>query len=409
MRRALLVLAILTLCTLSADVFRFLNTARITYFNEKDYGRARKACLDGLNIEPGNVELLVLLGGSEMGLGNWAASADAFVRAFAADTGRTLDWLDQQTEGRKYYFQAFYFHARELFEIDAHAEALRYLNHDRVFGIDDINVYILRGAALYKLERFDEANSEYLRVLNLDPHNPDVNYLIAKSLFDNGDYNGCLSYFATAIKYYSLNYDRLGRILFQNLLEIDSMLAQQVVTLWSNEDLEELDRLLKDSLRYRDGLVVQRNSVEQFVEASANLGRSYYYSSMAYCNLEDDTLALEYMLKSVKYQPTDLDALYYAGEMNVQHCRYCDAVPYLERLTRLSPDDKYAWFYLGVCYTEQKEYKKAIDAYENRILKIDPQNIDVMNNLAYVYREMGDNEKALQWLIKAEQLLKEQE
>ena len=72
------------------------------------------------------------------------------------------------------------------------------------------------------------------------------------------------------------------------------MLAQQVVTLWSNEDLEELDRLLKDSLRYRDGLVVQRNSVEQFVEASANLGRSYYYYSMAYCNLEYDTLALEY-------------------------------------------------------------------------------------------------------------------
>jgi tetratricopeptide (TPR) repeat protein len=409
MRRALLVFAVLTLCAFSADVFKFLNTARIAYFNEKDYGRARKSCLDGLEIESGNVELLVLLGGAEMGLGNWAASADAFIRAFAADTGKTLDWIDNQTEGRKYYFQAFYFHGRELFERDAHAEALRYLNHDRIFGIDDINVCILRGAALYKLERFDEANNEYLKVLNLDPYNPDVNYLIAKSLFDNEDYEGCLPYFATAIEYYTIDYERLGRMLFQNLLEIDTMLAQQIVTLWLNADMAGLDRMLIDSLRYRDGLAVQGTTVEQFAEASANLGRSYYYCSMAYCNLEDDTLALEYMLKSVKYQPSDLDALYYAGEMNVQHCRYCEAVPYLERLTMLSPEDKYAWFYLGVCYTEQKEYKKAIDAYENRILKLDPNNIDVINNLAYVYREMGDNERALQWLIKAEELQKKQQ
>jgi hypothetical protein len=27
-----------------------------------------------------------------------------------------------------------------------------------------------------------------------------------------------------------------------------------------------------------------------------------------------------------------------------------------------------------------------------------------MNNLAYVYREMGDREKALYWLIQAEEL-----
>ncbi len=89
--------------------------------------------------------------------------------------------------------------------------------------------------------------------------------------------------------------------------------------------------------------------------------------------------------------------------MNVQHGRYREAIPYFEMLAALSPEDKYAWFYLGVCYTETKQYAKAIDAYENRFLQLDPINIDVMNNLAYVYREMGDNEKALQWLIRAEE------
>jgi len=408
MRRALLVLALLTVCALHADVFKFLNTARIAYFNEKDYGRARKSCLEGLEIEPGYVELLVLLGGSEMGLGNWAASADAFVRAFAADTAKTLDWIDRQTEGRKYYFQAFYFHARELFEKGEFDEALRYLSHDTVFGIDDINVYVLRGASLYKLERFDEANNEYLKVLDLDPQNPDVNFLIAKSLFDNGDYDGCLTYFTTAIDYYMISYQRLGRMLFQNLLEIDSLLAQKIVILWLNGEMAELDRVLIDTLGFREGLAVQGTNVEQFAKASADLGRSYYYYSMAHHNLKADTVALTYMLQSAKYQPTDLDALYFAGEMSVRLGRYREAVPYLERLTRLSPEDKYAWFYLGVCYTEIKEYSKAIDVYENRVLKLDPGDIDVMNNLAYVYREKGDSEKALQWLIRAEEQQKKQ-
>jgi tetratricopeptide (TPR) repeat protein len=406
MRKTILTLVFLAACLLQADVFRFLNTARIAYFNEKDYGRAIKACLEGLEMEASNVELLAILAGSEMGLGNWAASADAFIRAFDADTSTTLDWIDKQPEGRKYYFQAFYFSARELFERQMFTETLIRLNYDKAFGIDDINVHILRGATLYKLERFDEANSEYLRVLSLDPQNPDVNFLIAKSLFDNEDYDGCLSYFGTAVKYYTVKYERLGRVLFQNLLEIDSRLAQSIVIMWLNGQTEELNRLLIDTLGCVEGLAVHGATIEQFATASADLGRSYYYYSMAYYNLQNDTLALEYMLRSARYQPNDLDALYFAGEMNVRNGRYSDAVPYLERLAELSPDDKYAWFYLGVCYTETEQYAKAIDAYENHVLQLDPDNFDVMNNLAYVYREMGNNDAALQWLIRAEELQK---
>jgi cytochrome c-type biogenesis protein CcmH/NrfG len=73
-------------------------------------------------------------------------------------------------------------------------------------------------------------------------------------------------------------------------------------------------------------------------------------------------------------------------------------------LTKQSPQDQYGWFYLAVCYTETKQYGKAVDAYENRILPLDPDNIDVMNNLAYVYREMGNNDKALYWLIRVDEV-----
>ena len=67
-------------------------------------------------------------------------------------------------------------------------------------------------------------------------------------------------------------------------------------------------------------------------------------------------------------------------------------------------DDIFAWFYLGICYTQLKEYKKAIDIYENKVLQLNPENIDAMTNLAYIYSEIGNSEKALEYLRKVEQL-----
>jgi tetratricopeptide (TPR) repeat protein len=390
-------------CIVQADVFTYLNTARIAYFNEKDYGRARKACLEGIEVAPENIELYAILGASEMGLGDWRAAAQAFEKAFATDTQQTRDWIVRQDEGEKYYFLAFYFYARDLYERAAYAEALHYLSFDKVLGIEDVNVYVLRGASLYKLDRFDEANKEYQKVLNLEPDNPDINFLIGKAHFDSEEFDGCPGYFDTAIKNYRVKYERHGRIIFQNLLGIDSILAQQIVILWACNKFEELDRLVRDALGFPKGLAAQGANIEQFVQLADDLGRSYYFLGMTHYNLKNDTLALENMIQSVQYKPNDFDALYFAGEMHVRLLRYTEAIPYLERLTEQCPDDQYGWFYLAVCYTETKQYGKAVDAYENKILPLDPDNVDVMNNLAYVYRRMDNNEKALYWLIQAEE------
>ncbi|MCK4941191.1 tetratricopeptide repeat protein, partial [candidate division WOR-3 bacterium] len=331
----------------------------------------------------------------------------AFEKAFTVDTSKTVEWIVKQAEGEKYYYQAFYFYARELFARDEYASVLQYLNYDTLLGIEDINVHVLKGAALYKLERFDEANAEYMRVLEFDPTNPDYNYLIGKSVFDNEDFEGCLPYFADAVKYYKIRYDRLGKVIFQNLVQIDSSLAQEIVVLWVAGKIEELNQLLKEELSFPEGLDVQRANIEQFATVADNLGRSHYFCGIAYYNLKNDTLALENIVSSVYYKPNDPNALYFAGEINVRLSKFSDAIPYLERLTSRCPDDKYAWFYLGVSYTETKQYEKAINVYENKILQLDPENVDVMNNLAYVYRENGDNEKALYWLIRAEETPKQ--
>jgi tetratricopeptide (TPR) repeat protein len=128
---------------------------------------------------------------------------------------------------------------------------------------------------------------------------------------------------------------------------------------------------------------------------------------MAYYNLRNEEMALQNLLKSLDIKDDDIDALYYTGELYVKQKKFDESIALFEKITKIHEGDAYAWFYLGVNYTQKKEYQKAVDIYENKVLALEPENIDAMTNLAYVYREMGNNKKALEWLTKAEKLQKE--
>lgn len=383
--------------------FVYLNTARIAYYNERDYPRAKKACLEGIKAGKEHYELYAILGGSEIGLGNWKNGADALIRALAIDSSKTLDWMHQRG-GEQYYFQAFFFSAREFFDEEHYEEVLKNLRYAQLLEPGDIGIYILRGAALSKMDSTEAAQREYKKALDLDPENPDVHFLIGKSLFEAQSFDSSLSYFENAIKYYELIYNRKTLIMFQNLQEVDTELVQKIVVLWSEQEMDELASLLRKELGFDEGLDVHEQTVEQFYKAATDLARAFYFAGMTYYNLKNDSLALVYLVKNLDLNPGEADALYYAGELYIRLEEYQNALVYLEKLTQLKPDDLLAWFYLGVCYTQLKEYEKAIDVYENRVLELDPDNIDAMNNLAYVYSEIGNTEKSLEYLMRVREL-----
>jgi tetratricopeptide (TPR) repeat protein len=205
-----------------------------------------------------------------------------------------------------------------------------------------------------------------------------------------------------------MKYDRTTKVLFQNLPKTDEELAWEIIRLWGEKKEEELEELVKVRLGFDGGLNAQRHTIEQLYKTAEGLARAYYYIGMAYYNLKNDDKAMEYLKKSLDLKSDDVDALYYAGEISIKQKEFDAAIGYFENITSIQEDDVYAWFYLGVSYTQKKDYARAIDVYENKVLGFDPENIDAMTNLAYVYREMGNNKKALEWLTKAEKLQKEQ-
>jgi tetratricopeptide (TPR) repeat protein len=385
-----------------------LNTARIAYFNEQDYDRAKNACLKGIRKGQDNWELYAILSGSEIGLGNWQKAADALMTAFSKDTVKTGEWIENRGGGIDYFFQACLFSTRLLFDEEKYEEALKYLDFAEFLDPFKTDIYILRGAVLHKLGKWEEANKEYERVHNLDPEDPDINYLIGKSLFDAEEFESAVSYFNEAAEYYLVRYNREAMVVFQHLQEIDKILAQKIIVAWLAQDAPALNAILKNDLKYDQGMDVHGATIEKYYKATIDLARAYYFAGMSHYYLKQDSMAIENLLKNLELKPNDIDALYYTGECCLNLTEYEEAIPYFKRATELKEDDLYAWFYLGVCLAHIKKYKEAIDVYENHVLVLDPENIDAMSNLVFLYGRTGNHDKAIEYTLKIDELKKKQ-
>jgi len=383
------------------------NSARI-YIEQQNYERAKEQISIGLKDTPNDYELYVLLAKAEIGLSRWIEASKAFEDGIAIDSAKTINWLLGDTKNISAYRQAFYNAALTLREEKKYERALRDLGYAKILDPNDVNIYILEGGLYSELGNSEMASKAYAKALSLDPENPYAYFLIGKEFYDKRMYDSSVVRFNKAVEYFKIRHERDAKMLFQNLPEIDKNLAHKIITLWSQKKNDELDELIKVQLGIDAGLNAMRERVERFYKTTDGLAQSYYLLGMAHYNLMDNALALENIQKSLEVLPDDLDALFYAGEILIKMERFKDALSKFERITQLKEGDVYAWFYSAVCHSQVKDYKKAIDIYEGKVLELDPENIDALTNLAYCYRELGNNKKALEYLMKAAELQKEQ-
>jgi len=383
------------------------NAARI-YIQQGEYEAAKEQILAGLEKAPNDYEYYVLLAKVEIGLANWLAASEAFQRGVAIDSTRTVNWVLADKQNIPVYWQTFYNAAVTLMAEKSYHEALRNLSYCEMLDPNNVSEYILEGGIFFELGEIDKANASYDKALSIDPENAEAYFLVGRAVFDKGQYDSSLVSFKEAVKYFVTKYDRTVKVLFQNVPAVDDNVIREIARLWGAKNEEELEELVKVRLGFDGGLTEQRRTIEQFYKTREGLARTYYYIGMVYYNLRNDSLALINLEKSLDLKDDDLDALYYAGEINLKYKNWDKSIGYFRKITEVKEDDIYAWFYLGVNYTQKKDYQKAVDFYENKVLVYDPKNVDAMTNLAYVYREMGNNKKALEWLTKAEKAQKEQ-
>ncbi len=99
-----------------------------------------------------------------------------------------------------------------------------------------------------------------------------------------------------------------------------------------------------------------------------------------------------YFKKLFEIYPDSIFAAEQYAVVNAIIGKYDIASIGFEKLTVLDPENKENWTYLGDCYLNLKEFKKAIPPYE-KVVELDPTDKDTMERLRDLYSEVGDKAK----------------
>jgi tetratricopeptide (TPR) repeat protein len=202
------------------------NSARI-YIQRGDYEAAKAQVLAGLEKTPNDYEYYGLLAKVEIGMANWLAATDAFMRGVAIDSTMTVNWMMTDKQNIPVYWQAFYNAAISLMGEKKYDEALQILGYCEIFDPTNVSQYILEGGIYGELGEIDKANAAYAKALNIDPENPEAYFLVGKARFEKGVFDSSVVSFKEAEKYFLMRYERTLRVLFQNLPAADKDMGKK--------------------------------------------------------------------------------------------------------------------------------------------------------------------------------------
>ncbi|XP_077195098.1 protein O-mannosyl-transferase TMTC3 [Paroedura picta] len=231
--------------------------------------------------------------------------------------------------------------------------------------------YISRGELLLKMNKPMQAKEAYLRALELDRANADLWYNLAIVYIELKDPAEALNNFNRALE---LNPSH-------KLALFNSALLMQ----------ESGDARLRPEAKKR---------LLNYVKEEPQDANGYFNLGMLAMDDKKDAEAETWMKKAIKLQAGFRSALFNLALLYSQTAKELKALPVLEELLRYYPEHTKGLILKGdILMNQKKDIRGAKECFE-KILKMDPNNVQGKHNLCVVYFEERD-------LLKAEKCLVE--
>jgi len=117
---------------------------------------------------------------------------------------------------------------------------------------------------------------------------------------------------------------------------------------------------------------------------------SVIYSILAEISnmLSEKEDAIDYASKSLEINPEDKISLEIMTFILLEDGKYDKAITYIERLSKQEPENLHILYSLVNCYQHLKNDNGLIDTY-NRMIRLNPDLIDIRLNLGYLYTRKG--------------------
>ncbi|XP_066490425.1 protein O-mannosyl-transferase TMTC3 [Tiliqua scincoides] len=339
--------------------------------NEKNFERALRFFIQATQVQPDDIGAHMNVGRTYKNLNRTKEAEESYLVA------KSL--MPQIIPGKKYAARVAPNHLNVYINL---ANLIR-ANESRLEEADQLyrqaismrpdfkQAYISRGELLLKMNKPLQAKEAYLRALELDRTNADLWYNLAIVYIELKDPTEALKNFNRALE---LNPNH-------KLALFNSALLMQ----------ESGDARLRPEAKKR---------LLNYVKEEPQDANGYFNLGMLAMDDKKDAEAETWMKKAIKLQPGFRSALFNLALLYSQTSKELKALPVLEELLRYYPDHIKGLILKGDILMNQKKDIQGAKACFEKILRMDPTNVQGKHNLCVVYFEERD-------LLKAEECLVE--
>jgi len=286
--------------------------------------------------------------------------------------------------------------AQVLIDKGQAAQALKIIEQLELIESSNIDIYLVKGAALNALNRYSEAERAFdLAVSFSFDEKVDVIQIVASAFEQIGKYQVSLKYLLEAYKLEPTNllilfdigycYEKLGQI----KKSIDYYLRY-------------LDREpFSENAWYNLGILYTKAEMfEKAVEAyefalaiNPEFSLAYFNLANAFSNNEDYLKAIENYKEYLNYDGNSVEVLTYMGDCFESLKDYDQAFSYYE--DAIKEDAFFSDAYFGkanICF-QQNKYEESLELV-NKAIKIDDLNAEYHYLLGSIYTELKDDKSA---------------
>uniref|UniRef100_A0A3Q1H6R8 Protein O-mannosyl-transferase TMTC3 n=1 Tax=Anabas testudineus TaxID=64144 RepID=A0A3Q1H6R8_ANATE len=333
--------------------------------NQNNYARALRYFLQATRVQPDDIGAHMNVGRTYKNLNKSKEAEDAYLVA------KSL--MPQVIPGKKYATRVAPNHLNVYINL---ANLIR-ANESRLEEADQLyrqaismrpdfkQAYISRGELLLKMNKLTEARDAYLRALELDRTNADLWYNLAIVNIEMKDPSEALKNFNHALE---LN-PRHKLALFNSAL------------------------LMQESGEPKFWPEANRRFLT-YVEEEPQDANGYFNLGMLAMDANENAAAERWMRKAIGLQAGFRSALFNLALLYSQSKREMDALPVLDELLGHHPEHIKGLILKGDILMNHKKDTRGAKACFERILSMDPTNVQGKHNLCVVYFEERDLPRA---------------
>ncbi|XP_077568465.1 protein O-mannosyl-transferase TMTC3 [Stigmatopora nigra] len=333
--------------------------------NQNNYAKALRYFLQATSVQPDDIGAHMNVGRTYKNLNKSKEAEDAYLVA------KSL--MPQIIPGKKYATRVapnhlnVYINLANLIRSDeSRLEEADQLYRQAISMRPDFKqAYISRGELLLKMNKLTEARDAYLRALELDRSNADLWYNLAIVHIEMKEPSEALRTFEQALQLSP----RHKLALFNSAL------------------------LMQESGDSKFWPEANRRFLA-YIEEEPNDANGYFNLGMLAMDAEENAAAERWMHKAIALQTGFRSALFNLALLYSQSRRELDALPVLDELLRHHPEHIKGLILKGDILMNHKKDTAGAKACFQKILKMDPGNVQGKHNLCVVYFEERDLPRA---------------